>query len=66
MFMEEKTAKRINWQRTDMALATGASVVATACPFCVIMLEDGIRGRNAEDKLRARDLAELVADALGD
>ena len=64
MWMEEKTAKRINWIRTDMALDAGASVVATGCPFCVIMLEDGIRGRNAEERLRALDLVELVAEAL--
>ncbi|MBI2885639.1 MAG: 4Fe-4S dicluster domain-containing protein [Chloroflexi bacterium] len=66
MWMDEKTAKRINWTRTDMALQTGAGTVATACPFCVIMFEDGIRGRNAEETLKARDLAELVAEALGD
>jgi len=64
MWMEEKTAKRINWVRTDMALEAGASVVGTACPFCMIMFEDGIRGRNAEERVRARDLVELVAEAL--
>ena len=64
MWMEEKTEKRINWARTDMVIESGASVVGTACPFCVIMLEDGIRGRNAEETVRARDLVELVAEAL--
>lgn len=64
MWMEEHTAKRINWERTEQALETGANVVATGCPFCVLMMEDGIRGRNAEDRLQAKDLAELVADAL--
>lgn len=64
MWMEEKTAKRINWVRTDMAIEAGASVVGTACPFCVIMFEDGIRGRNAEESLKARDLVELVAEAI--
>jgi len=64
MWMEEKTAKRINWARTDMALEAGASTVASACPFCVIMFEDGIRGRNAEERLKVRDIAELVAEAL--
>jgi len=66
MWMDEKTAKRINWTRTDMALEAKASVVATACPFCMVMFEDGVRGRNAEETLRARDLAELVAEALGE
>ena len=64
MWMDEKTAKRINWTRTDMALEAKASVVATACPFCMVMFEDGIRGRNAEESLQARDLAELVAEAI--
>ncbi|MEK7216520.1 MAG: heterodisulfide reductase-related iron-sulfur binding cluster, partial [Chloroflexota bacterium] len=66
MWMEEKTAKRINWTRTEMALDAGATTVGTACPFCVIMFEDGIRGRNAEEKLRARDLVEMVAQAIED
>ena len=66
MWMDEKTTKRINWTRTEMALEAKASVVATACPFCVIMFEDGIRGRNAEETLQARDLAELVAEAIED
>jgi len=66
MWMDEKTSKRINWTRTDMAIEAQASVVATACPFCVIMFEDGIRGRNAEETLKARDLAELVAEAIED
>jgi Fe-S oxidoreductase len=64
MWMEEKTAKRINWERTQQALDTGASVVATGCPFCVLMLEDGIRGKNAEEQLQVKDIAELVAEAL--
>ena len=64
MWMEEKTAKKINWTRTEMALDAGASVIGTACPFCVVMFEDGIRGRNAEERLKARDLVELVAEAL--
>ena len=64
MWMEEKTAKRINWTRTEMALEAGATTVGPACPFCVIMFEDGIRGRDAEEKIKARDLVELVAEAL--
>ncbi|MSQ10763.1 MAG: (Fe-S)-binding protein, partial [Dehalococcoidia bacterium] len=64
MWMEEKSAKRINWERTQQALDTGASVVATGCPFCVLMMEDGVRGKNAEDQLQVKDLAELVAEAL--
>ncbi|MSQ27069.1 MAG: 4Fe-4S dicluster domain-containing protein [Dehalococcoidia bacterium] len=66
MWMEEKTAKRINWTRTEMALDAGATTVGTACPFCVIMFEDGIRGRNAEEKLKVQDLVEMVAQAIDD
>ena len=43
--MEEKTGKRINLERTDEALATGAETIATGCPFCRVMLTDGLTAR---------------------
>ena len=48
MWMEERIGKRVNLERTDEALATGAEVVGTACPYCMVMLDDAIKQRQAE------------------
>lgn len=66
-FMDDRPGQRVNVERSRQALATGAPTVATACPFCTLMLEDGVRtaareaGREAPE---VKDLAELVAEAL--
>ena len=64
MWMEETVGTRISEMRTDQALATGASVLATACPFCLQMFEDAIKAKEAEESIRAMDIAELVAAAI--
>jgi Fe-S oxidoreductase len=64
MFMEEKRGTRINQQRVREAIDTGASILAAACPFCMTMFEDGIRGVGAEETFKVLDLAELVAQSL--
>jgi Fe-S oxidoreductase len=66
MFMEEREGERVNVNRTDEVLATGAEAVAVACPFCNIMLTDGMKQRDAEDKVAVLDIAELVAQSLPD
>ncbi len=63
-WMEETLGTRINQERARHALQTGSSVVATSCPFCLQMFEDGIKGIAAEDQLAAMDLAELVEPLL--
>ncbi|MDR9458986.1 MAG: (Fe-S)-binding protein [Dehalococcoidia bacterium] len=65
MWMEETVGTRISEMRTDQALATQASVIATACPFCLQMFEDAIKAKEASDSLKAMDIAELVAGAIG-
>ncbi|MCX6314043.1 MAG: (Fe-S)-binding protein [Sphingobacteriales bacterium] len=57
---EEKGNNRINFERADEALATGASVIASACPFCNTMLTDGIKNSNKEDSVQVLDIAEMV------
>jgi Fe-S oxidoreductase len=64
MWLEEKIGQRVNQNRVDEAAATGAQVVATACPFCLTMIRDGISETGREEKMAARDVAELVADSL--
>jgi Fe-S oxidoreductase len=64
MWMEEHEGRRINHVRTEQALATGAAAIATACPFCLIMLRDGTNDLDRAD-VPVRDVAELLADATG-
>lgn len=64
LWLEETIGQRINQVRTDEAMATGAVGVATACPYCLQMLEDGINTRQAQDRFWARDIAEILAGAL--
>lgn len=63
MFMEERTGKRINIERTEELLATGADSLAVACPFCLTMISDGARALGSEAPVQ--DIAELVASRLG-
>jgi Fe-S oxidoreductase len=65
MWMEEKIGSRVNVNRTDEILATGAEAVAVACPFCTIMVTDGMKARNAEEKVQVLDVAEVIAKSLG-
>ncbi len=64
MFMEEHTGQRINQARVREAMETGAEILAAACPFCMTMFEDGIRGVGAEETFAVRDIAELIAEAM--
>ena len=66
MWAEERTGTRVNVARTQEALRVGPEVVGTACPFCLSMFEDGIRAQDATERLRSRDLAEILVQSLGD
>jgi Fe-S oxidoreductase len=66
MFKEpEPGRKDINVERTEEALATEATTIAVACPFCMTMMTDGIKNKNREADVKVRDLAELIAEAGG-
>jgi Fe-S oxidoreductase len=60
-WMDLKLGDRINTQRTQQALQTGSKTIATACPFCMHMLEDGIGLLGKTEELTVQDIAELVA-----
>jgi len=64
MWMEETLGKRINQMRVVQAVETNASVLATACPYCLTMLEDGIKEKEMEQMISALDVAELLEKAL--
>lgn len=65
MFKEAEPGNReVYVERTEEALQTGADIVATACPFCMTMLTDGIKYKNKEEEVKNLDIAELVLQAL--
>jgi len=66
MWLEETKGKRVNRVRTEEAVATGADVVAVACPFCIQMFEDAIPAVQPEEegRIRAMDISELLEASL--
>ncbi len=66
MFKEpEKGIKDVNIERIEEALATCADTIAVGCPFCMVMMSDGVKNKEKEDSVKVFDLAELVAQAEG-
>jgi Fe-S oxidoreductase len=66
MFKEPEPGKKdINIERTEEALATGASTIAVGCPFCLTMMTDGVKNKNREADVQVVDLAELLAKDMG-
>jgi Fe-S oxidoreductase len=64
MFMEEKEGKRVNIERIEEAIITEATTVCSACPFCMTMLSDGVKAKEKEEKIKVKDIAELIYDSL--
>lgn len=65
MFKEEEKGNiRINIERSNEAVATGAQVVAAACPFCNTMLTDGVKIAEKEEQVKVMDIAELIAESM--
>lgn len=60
MWMEEQNNNRVNVKRTLQLIDTGAKTVASACPFCMTMLTDGLKSQSLEDKIKQMDVAELL------
>ena len=64
MWLEERIGKRINVERTDEALGTGADMISTACPYCLIMLDDATKSRQAEgsvpESVKVVDVAQVL------
>ena len=63
MWMEEE-GPRVNVNRTEEAVATGAKTIATACPFCNVMLTDGLKQLNKEEQIEVLDIAEVLANSI--
>src|SRR5688500_6207144 len=66
MFKEpEPGRKDINVERTEEAVATGADIIAVACPFCMTMMSDGVKNKDMELTVKVKDVAELIAEREG-
>lgn len=61
---EEKGLTRVNFERSEEALSTGAGVIAAACPFCNTMLTDGVKHEEKEETVKVLDVAELIAASM--
>ena len=61
---EEKGNERVNFERADEAIGTGATVIAAACPFCNTMLTDGVKNKEKENEVQVMDVAELIAASM--
>ena len=64
LWMEKLKGERLSDLRIEEALATGASVLATACPYCITMFEDSVRTLNVDDRLKIKDVTELFLESL--
>lgn len=64
MWMEEQNNNRVNVKRTKQLIDTGATTIATACPFCITMITDGVKDEEKTDVVKVKDIAELVAENL--
>jgi Fe-S oxidoreductase len=63
MFLEEQTSDRVNVKRTKQLVATGADILASACPFCMTMLTDGLKAESKDEEIETLDVVELLARA---
>ena len=64
MWLEEALGERINLARFDQLAPPGEGTIASACPYCLTMLDDAVKDRGREEAVKIRDLAELVAERL--
>ncbi len=64
MWMEENIGKRVNMERTEEALGTGADIISTACPFCMIMLDDAVQANGKGDEVKVMDITGVVERSL--
>ncbi|KAA1039278.1 (Fe-S)-binding protein [Macrococcus equipercicus] len=64
MMWTEEEGERVNINRTEQALTTGATTIATACPFCLTMISDGTKALEVNDHVATKDLAELLNDSI--
>jgi Fe-S oxidoreductase len=65
MWMEERLGKQVNLERTDEALRTDSDIVAVACPYCYIMMDDGVKARGRASDVSVADISMILAESMG-
>ena len=63
-WVEEHEGRRVNQLRVEQAMEVKPDILASACPFCLTMFEDGVKAKEVGDKIKTRDIAELLAERL--
>ena len=64
VWMEDHEGRRVNHLRVEQAMEVQTEILASACPFCLTMFEDGVRGKGVEESIATKDVAELVVENL--
>jgi len=64
MWLDEPMDQRVNFRRTEQALETGADSILTACPFCLTMLDDGIKAKDMAEQVKTKDIAEVLWESV--
>ena len=64
MFLEEDAGTRINEERTKELLNTGAETIASACPFCMTMINDGLKAEEKNEEVVVKDVAEIILEHI--
>jgi Fe-S oxidoreductase/nitrate reductase gamma subunit len=64
VWMEEQEGRRVNQLRVEQAMEVNPDILASACPFCLTMFEDGVKAKEVADKIKTRDIAEILLDRL--
>jgi len=65
VWMEEHEGRRVNQLRVEQAMEVSPDILASACPFCLTMFEDGVKAKEVGGKIKTRDIAEILVDRLG-
>src|SRR6266511_1979009 len=64
VWMEENEGRRVNQLRVEQAMEVNPDILASACPFCLTMFEDGVKAKEVGDRIKTRDIAEILAERL--
>ncbi|OAB34052.1 heterodisulfide reductase-related iron-sulfur binding cluster [Paenibacillus glacialis] len=64
MWLEETSGKRVNLARTEQALEVNPTVISSACPYCLTMMEDGTKMKEVEERVKAKDIAEILEQSV--
>ncbi|MGZ9584497.1 (Fe-S)-binding protein [Paenibacillus marinisediminis] len=64
MWMEETSGKRVNLARTEQALEVNPTIISSACPYCLTMMEDGTKMKEVEERVKAKDIAEILEQSV--